>query len=97
MCHRCIDAEMHLATVCPPGVCLLGSDAYKQGLTLDVLRAWRDFFFKDFIYLFMRDTERTRDIGRGRSRLPAGTGNLMQDLIPGPWDHDLSQRQTLNH
>ena len=29
--------------------------------------------FKDFIYLFMRDTERGRDIGRGRrSRLPAG-------------------------
>ena len=21
----------------------------------------------------------------------------MQDSIPGPWDHDLSQRQTLNH
>ena len=39
----------------------------------------------------MRDTytERSRDIGRERSRLPAG--NLMQDLIPGPWDHDLSQ------
>ena len=28
----------------------------------------------------MRDTERGRDIGRGRSRLPAG--GLMQDLIP---------------
>ena len=26
---------------------------------------------KDFIYLFVRDTERGRDIGRGRSRLPA--------------------------
>ena len=44
----------------------------------------------------MRDTQReSRDIGRGRSRLPVGS--LMQDLIPGPWDHDLSQRQTLNH
>ena len=31
-------------------------------------------FFKDFIYLFMRDTqrERSRDIGRGRSRLLSG-------------------------
>ena len=29
---------------------------------------WR-FFFKDFIYLFMRDRERGKDIGRGRSRL----------------------------
>ena len=22
---------------------------------------------------------------------------VMQGLIPGPWDHDLSQRQMLNH
>ena len=53
------------------------------------------FFLKDFIYLFTRDTERGRDKGRGRSRLPAG--NLMWDSIPGPWDHDLSQSQMLNH
>ena len=37
----------------------------------------------------MRDTERGRDIGRERSRLP--------DSIPGPRDHNLSQRQILNH
>ena len=43
----------------------------------------------------MRDTERGRDIGKASSRLPAG--NLMQDSVPGPWDHNLSQRQTLNH
>ena len=45
----------------------------------------------------MRDThrERGRDIVRGRSRLPMGS--LMQDSIPGPWDHDLSQKQILNH
>ena len=49
------------------------------------------YFKKDFIYLFMRDT----DIGRGRSRLPMGSS--MWDSIPGLWDHDLSQRQTLNH
>ena len=47
------------------------------------------YFFKDFIYLFMRDT------GRGRSRLPSGSP--MQDSIPGPWDHTLSRRQMLNH
>ena len=52
-------------------------------------------FFEDFIYLFMRDTERGRDTVRGRSRLSAG--GPMQDLIPGPRDHDLSPRQTLNH
>ena len=40
----------------------------------------------------MRDAERSRGIGRGR-RLPAGS--LMWDLIPGPRDHDLSQRLNL--
>ena len=36
----------------------------------------------------MRDTERGRDIGRGRSRLL--TVSPMWDSIPGPWDHALS-------
>ena len=43
-------------------------------------------FFLGFIYLVMRDRERGRDIGRGRSRLPAGS--LMLDLIPGAQDHE---------
>ena len=43
----------------------------------------------------MIDTERGKDIGRGGSTLPAG--KLMWDLIPGPRNHDLSQRQTPNH
>ena len=43
----------------------------------------------------MRDTERDRDTGRGRSRLPVGSPT--RDLIPGPQDHDLSPRQMLNH
>ena len=42
----------------------------------------RDCFFKDFLYLLMRDRERGRDPGRGRGRLPAG--NPVQDSIPGP-------------
>ena len=46
-----------------------------------------------FIYLWHRG--RGRDIGEGRSRLPSGS--LMNDSISGPQDHDLSQRQTLNH
>ena len=45
------------------------------------------------MYLFMRDTERGRDPGRERSRLPAGSP--MQDSIPGPQGHALSQRQML--
>ena len=36
-----------------------------------------------------------RDLGRGRNSLPVTSP--MWDLIPGPWDHDLSLRQTLNH
>ena len=44
-------------------------------------------FFKDFIYLFMRERERGRDTGRGRSRLHAGS--LMWDLILGIQDHAL--------
>ena len=48
-----------------------------------------------FIYLWETHRERDRNIGRGRSRLPAGS--LMQDLIPGPQDHDMSRRQMLNH
>ena len=42
------------------------------------LRLIDSMFFKDSIYLFMRETHR----GRGRSRLPMGT--LMRDSIPIP-------------
>ena len=46
----------------------------------------------------MRDTEMGwgwgEDIGRRRSRLPAGSP--MWDLTLGPQDHYLSQRQMLN-
>ena len=45
------------------------------------------FFFSLFndIFLFMRDTQRSR----GRNRLP--TGSLIWDSILGPQDHALSQ------
>ena len=43
-------------------------------------------FKKDFIYLF---TERSRDVGRGESRLPKRSP--VWDSIPGLWDHNLSQ------
>ena len=42
----------------------------------------------------MRDTERGRDGGRGRSRLHAGSP--MWDWIPGPRGRALSTRHTLN-
>ena len=54
------------------------------------MNRWELFnFFKDFIY-----HERGRDIGRGRSRLHAGS--LMWDSILGLEDHTLSRRQRLN-
>ena len=51
----------------------------------------RPFFFKYFTYLFMRDRERGRDMGRRRSRLHAGS--LIWDSIPGLQDHALGRRQ----
>ena len=53
-------------------------------------------FFKIF-YLFIheRHTKRGRDTGRGRSRILVVS--LLQDSVPGPWDQDLSRRQTLSH
>ena len=53
-------------------------------------------FYDFLIYLLMRqrERERGRDTGRGRTRLPARSP--MQNLILGPWDHALSQRQILN-
>ena len=48
-----------------------------------------------FIHERQRERERGRDIGRGRSRLHAGS--LMWDSIPGLQDHALGKRQALNH
>ena len=52
------------------------------------------FFFKDFTYFVMRDTERGRDTGFLRG---ARCGTRFQDPgIPGSWDHDLRRRQSPN-
>ena len=48
--------------------------------------------FKKFLirfYLFMKDTDRGRDTGRGRSRLSEGSS--MWDLIQGSQDHARSE------
>ena len=39
----------------------------------------------------MRDTEREAETQA------EGEAGFLWDLIPGPWDHALSQRQRLNH
>ena len=51
-------------------------------------------FFK-VLFIHERHTETGRDIGRGRSKLPEES--QLGDSIPGPWDHNLSQRHMLNH
>ena len=51
--------------------------------------------FKDFIYLFMRDTQReakTQAEGEAGPSQGARCGTRSRD-----WDHTLSQRQMLNH
>ena len=53
------------------------------------------FYLRFYLFIHERHRERGRDIGRGRSRLPAESP--MQDSITGPRDRDLSRKQTLNH
>ena len=57
-----------------------------------------NLFLKIFYIFIWQKLQVGREIGRerGGSRLPAWAESLMQGLIPGPWDHDLSQRQRLN-
>ena len=60
------------------------------------------FFFLIICFLkkilFMEEVSQHkwgRGSRRGRSRLQAAWGNPMRGSIPGPCDHDLSQRQML--
>ena len=78
-----------------PLACFIVNTAYitynlQDMFSLNVYIGKDSLFFLRF-YLFMRDTQREAETGRGRCRLPAGS--QMRDLQPGPWDHDLSQRQ----
>ena len=51
-------------------------------------------FFFNFIYLFMRDTQREAETqAEGEA---VSMQSLMWDLIPRLWDHTLSQRQMPN-
>ena len=53
------------------------------------------YWFYLFIHERHRERQRSRDTGRGKIRLHVG--NPIWDSMPGPQDHTLSQRQTLNH
>ena len=54
-------------------------------------------FLKDFIYLFTRDIERGRDIGRGRSRLHAGANEGLDSGTPGSRPKPKADTQPLSH
>ena len=49
-------------------------------------------FFKDFIYLFMRDTEREAET-QAEGEAGSMRESLMRDLIPGLQDHTLGCRR----
>ena len=51
-------------------------------------------FFNFYLFMIVTQRERGRDIGRGRSRLHAGSP--MWDSIPGLQDRALGQRQAPN-
>ena len=51
---------------------------------------------KYFIYLFMKDTERGSDIGRGRSRLPMGS-TVQDPRILGSPPELKADAQPLSH
>ena len=54
-----------------------------------------DIFKNIFLFIHERLTQREAKTGRGRGRLLAWSP--MRDLILELQDHDLSQRQVLNH
>ena len=54
------------------------------------------FYFLKILFIYSWETQRKRQRhNRGRSRLPVES--LIHNSIPGPQDHELSQRQMLNH
>ena len=55
------------------------------------------FFFKDFMCLFMRDRERGRDTGWGRSRLHAGSHARLNPGSPGSRPGQKGEAKPLNH
>ena len=81
-----------------------GHYLYIKSMYKDILSSTRVLISWQFrslkflkIFFFIRETQREigRDIGRGRSRLLKASP--MQDSTPGLRDHNLSQRQMLNH
>ena len=62
------------------------------------------FFFFKILFIYLRERERTWAGGGAEEegerenpkQIPLWVPSLTQGSIPGPWDHDLSLRQTFN-
>ena len=65
-------------------------------LLLSYFQVVSHIFFKDFIYLFDKEGERDYKQAEREKQASHPAGSPMWGSIPGPWDHDLSRRQTLN-
>ena len=65
-----------------------------QVIPLPLVTVCLVFFLRFYLFIHDRLRERSRDTGRGRSRLPAGS--WMWDSIPEFQDHALGRRQVLN-
>ena len=72
------------------------------GITKELKQKWikltedSRIFFKDFIYLTQRAQKQGEQQREREKQIPHRAGNLMSGSIPGPRDHDLSQRQMFN-
>ena len=57
-----------------------------------------DFFFRFYLFIHERHTERGRDIGRGRSRFPVGEPDVgLHPKTPGPQPEPKADTQLLSH
>ena len=93
LCSGLWRVGVNTSTVCGMSlVQLSGPGAHRKSLCFNISTCFISFL-KDFIYSW--ETQRERQRYRQRER-QAPAGNLMQDSIPGPQGHALSQRQMLN-
>ena len=71
-----------------------------NALTCELCTLFFSFLKILFIYLTERETAREREHKQGewerKKQAHSRAGSLMQGSIPGPQDHALSRRQTLN-
>ena len=73
---------------------------YVAGYEVPYKIMWFFIFLRFYLFIWQRERKITsRQSSRKKERgkqAPCWAESLMQGLIPGPWDHDLSRRQRLN-